>query len=307
MPSESSGGKRRGPSLSKLKAVMMLIGFLLFLPLAQVEAQPSVFSTTIISPTQGQTFLDRSVTVNARITLHYWEFLSEDKYSFQPVCYVDGQPYGVFGRMSVSVEKGDMVKTLAVANCEIVLNGLTQGEHTVEIKGTGSASWLLLFGDVNERLHDSVVFFVNLGVAPSVSIYGLYTSATGEAIFNVITNRADALVSYSLDRLANVTLPQSLAVQMGSAHSYRYNVSLSGLADGLHEVKVFAVDVLGNAGVAVSDFRINTTSPTPPAAPAEQPELPITALVAGAATVAAICLGLVAYFLRRKSKRRSEA
>jgi hypothetical protein len=276
---------------------MMLVGFLLFLPITQVEAS-LFFSTTILSPVQGQIFLGGSVTVNVRITLRYPQFYTSD-YAFQPVCYLDGQRSGLMN--VVSVEQGDMVKTLAVANCKLVLNYLRQGEHTIEIKGTG----LVPSRVYEERLSSEVVvFFVNLGVAPSVSVSGLYTTATGQVIFNIITNRADAVVSYSLDRLANVTLPQSLAVQMGSAHQYKYNVSLSGLADGRHYVKVFVVDNLGNAGVAVSEFRINTTSLAPPAAPTQQSELPITAaLVAGAAIAAAICLGLVAYFLRHNGKR----
>jgi hypothetical protein len=283
--------------LSKLKVAMMLVGFLLFLPITQVEAS-LFFSTTILSPVQGQIFLGGSVTVNVRITLRYPQFYTSD-YAFQPVCYLDGQRSGLMN--VVSVEQGDMVKTLAVANCKLVLNYLRQGEHTIEIKGTG----LVPSRVYEERLSSEVVvFFVNLGVAPSVSVSGLYTTATGQVIFNIITNRADAVVSYSLDRLANVTLPQSLAVQMGSAHQYKYNVSLSGLADGRHYVKVFVVDNLGNAGVAVSEFRINTTSLAPPAAPTQQSELPITAaLVAGAAIAAAICLGLVAYFLRHNGKR----
>jgi hypothetical protein len=283
--------------LSKLKVAMMLVGFLLFLPITQVEAS-LFFSTTILSPVQGQIFLGGSVTVNVRITLRYPQFYTSD-YAFQPVCYLDGQRSGLMN--VVSVEQGDMVKTLAVANCKLVLNYLRQGEHTIEIKGTG----LVPSRVYEERLSSEVVvFFVNLGVAPSVSVSGLYTTATGQVIFNIITNRADAVVSYSLDRLANVSLPQDLAVQMGSAHQYKYNVSLGGLADGRHYVKVFVVDNLGNAGVAVSEFRINTTSLAPPAAPTQQSELPITAaLVAGAAIAAAICLGLVAYFLRHNGKR----
>jgi hypothetical protein len=292
--------------MKRLTAVVMLIGFLLFLPLTQVEAQSLYFSTTIISPTQGQTFLSSSVTVNAKITLHYWEKrLDRDIYSFHPVCYVDGQPYG---GMNVFVEQGDMVNTIAFANCKTVLMYLTQGEHTVEIKGTGSA-FLIPGRPFDERLSSEVVvFFVNLGVAPSVSISGLYTTATGQVIFNVITNKMDAVVSYSLDWLANVTLPQDLAVQMGSALQYKYNVSLSGLADGRHYVKVFAVDNLGNAGVAVSEFRVNIISPTPPAAPTQQPEPFPTTLVMSAVVVVAVvvCVGLLAYFTKF-SKRRHPA
>jgi parallel beta-helix repeat protein len=86
---------------------------------------------------------------------------------------------------------------------------------------------------------------------------------------------------YSLDGEANVTVTGSGALA---------NVTLADVANGVHNVTVYANNTYGNMASETVNFTVAKPSPFP------------TALVATAsgASAAAVCLGLLVYFKRRK-------
>ena len=284
--------------MSKLK-IIMLIGFLSLMPLSQVEAQSSVFSTILVHPSQEQTYQSDSITVRAKITMKYYGGIESYSYSFHPVCYLDGKP---IGQITASVQNGDMIDTMAIAYCEKVLEGLTQGEHTIQIKGT--ARYVVSIGpragQFSHLLSSNIVSFnINLGT-PKISILSSNNYNTSQPTLNFTTNRADAVVSYSLNGQEQVTLPQSKAVPV--QNGYRYDVTLTGLEDGSHTITVYATD---NLGQTEKTFNINTGSIQTAAAtekPAQQPELPTTTLIVGAAIAAAIIAATSLLLIRKKHK-----
>jgi hypothetical protein len=96
---------------------------------------------------------------------------------------------------------------------------------------------------------------------------------------NFTTNRPANWIGYSLDGQDNVTVTG--------------NISLSGLAVGLHNVTVYANDSLGNVGVSETvNFTVTSESfPTAPVA--------IGSLV----LIVVVCAGLLVYFKKRNLKK----
>jgi N-acetylneuraminic acid mutarotase len=95
---------------------------------------------------------------------------------------------------------------------------------------------------------------------------------------NFTVNKAVSWMGYSLDSQENVTV-------MG-------NTTLAGLADGLHNVTVFARDEFENTGASEILF-FTVELPLPEISP-------ILPVVASAATVAVVGVGLLVYFKKRK-------
>jgi len=102
-----------------------------------------------------------------------------------------------------------------------------------------------------------------------------YTSSNVSLVFAV--NKAASWIGYSLDGQDNVTVAG--------------NVTISGLASGLHNVTVYAKDEFGNTGASGTIYFTI----------AKEPEPFPTALVAtaSAASVAIIGIGLLVYFRKR--------
>jgi hypothetical protein len=292
--------------LLKLKIVIFLIAILLASTIPFTAAQFSIsYSITIESPVQGATYNSDSVNVKLK-TEPYSNNLIYTVFDID--CYLDNQFYS---KVPLNEWTYDISKMCSSG--EIVLH-ISQGEHKIEIKGKGS---------VNNYWHEgeailspvSVSFFVNLGDVPNVFVSCLNEYPTNQAALNITTNAVDADVFYSLDGLGNVSLPQNQAVKvtqnfggnLPTSVSYRYSITLSGLADGQHVLKAYAIDMFANTGVTESNFAVNTGTSTQqtseqsskPTAP-----LPITIIV-GAAIAAAImgaALVMVLHFKHKPEK-----
>ena len=108
-----------------------------------------------------------------------------------------------------------------------------------------------------------------------------YTSS--EVTLNFTVNRPVEWTSYSLDGQNNVTVTS--------------NTTLTGLAVGLHNVTVYALDKYGNIGATET---INFTVAVPVPEPEPFPTAPVAA--ASIASVAAISAILLVYFKKHKHK-----
>jgi hypothetical protein len=151
-------------------------------------------------------------------------------------------------------------------------------------------------------LQSSVVsFFVNLGVAPSVSVSGLSQYITSSAALNITTDCSEATVSYCLDGLDNVTLSQSQVVAV--SEGVQYNVTLSDLADGEHSLTAYAMDSFGNTGAATHSFTVNTATPTPTATPRHSQPIPPLAWIAGASIAVVVIVASILLLIYRRRKQ----
>ena len=125
----------------------------------------------------------------------------------------------------------------------------------------------------------SVINFTIDTIAPIVSILSLenktYYSPKVKLDFNV--SESSSQVIYSLDRKENVTLSE--------------NTVLTGLANGDHNVTVYAVDEAGNIASQTIYFSIAEPFPTVPAT---------------AVAVTLLATGLLVYFKKRRMKSGDE-
>jgi hypothetical protein len=94
-------------------------------------------------------------------------------------------------------------------------------------------------------------------------------------MLNFTTDQPISRIGYCLDGNANVTIAG--------------NTILTGLADGEHNITVYATDLAGNTG-ASENLHFNVEVPKP---------FPTTLLAASALTVAIISAGLLVYFKKR--------
>ena len=94
---------------------------------------------------------------------------------------------------------------------------------------------------------------------------------------NVTTSEPVSWMSYSLDDGDQVTINQ--------------NITLANMTGGLHELKIFANDTLGNLA---SSKTINFTIAEP------LQSFPTTIVAASVITVAVVGVGLLVYFKKRK-------
>jgi hypothetical protein len=116
-------------------------------------------------------------------------------------------------------------------------------------------------------------------VIPTISVASPQnaTYSSSKLSLNFTLNKPVDWMGYSLDGQQKATLTS--------------NTTLIGLSNGLHNITVYANDTYGNMGASETvTFRVDVPEPFP------------TALVATAsgASAAAVCLGLLVYFKKRK-------
>jgi hypothetical protein len=116
---------------------------------------------------------------------------------------------------------------------------------------------------------------------------------------------------------------ETSSLRSGSGEAYWFNSTVSVLEEGEHSFYVAAAAtfhvssniIVGpgspSPGSGFSDivhFVVDTTSPRVPSEPSSSESFPITQIASAAiiASVAVVSFGLVAYLLRRKSKRRNQ-
>ncbi len=151
------------------------------------------------------------------------------------------------------------------------LLGLSEGVHTIRVYVNGTAG--------NMGCSEMVSFTVDT-LPPHIEILSpeMRQYNTTSVSLSILINEGASWIGYSLDGQANVTIAG--------------NVTLSGLADGLHGVVVYAADMVGNVAVSEVWFTVATPEPFPEIFP-----LGIAAVIVG------VGAALFIYFARLRKKK----
>ncbi len=155
------------------------------------------------------------------------------------------------------------------------LKTIPEGSHSIVIYATETGLYNVRYTIYDFAISNS--WTVNFAIdtsSPHITILSPQNLdyAASSVPLEFAVNEPISKVMYSLDWQVNVTVAG--------------NVTLSGLSDGEHTMKVYAWDEAGNVGVSETF----TVEPFP------------MTLVAVVASAAAVSFGLVAIFLRRKRK-----
>jgi hypothetical protein len=183
-------------------------------------------------------------------------------------------------------------------NGDYLLKDLSNGYHRLTIFAEAEY-YRIAIGTYRVSSNASVGFFVDTGVAPSVSIEASPQYDTNEVSFNISTNVGDSKIFYSLDGQANVSVPEDRL--SGDSESCRCSIVLFGVEHGFHTLSVFAKDGMGNTGKAEAAFTVEPND----VLLAEQPFLNVL-IAALAIALAVISIVLLFYFRKRKGKRGSQ-
>jgi hypothetical protein len=166
-----------------------------------------------------------------------------------------------------------------VMNSQTILEGLTEGAHTLQVTASCRSYYLSNTGGgtLYYRSYGTRSGVVNFTVVypPQISILSLEnkTYETSNIELNFTVNELVSKIEYSLDGQENVTVAG--------------NATLTGLADGLHNVTIYATDTDGNIGTSETVYF--TIKP-----------FPTTLVVATTASVTVISVCLIVYFKKRK-------
>jgi hypothetical protein len=136
---------------------------------------------------------------------------------------------------------------------------------------------------------------------PSVSILSLKNATIngGEVQLDFrVTDQSLSWVGYSLDDKGNVTIDMTTLVQHSLSpyiQTWSGNLTLAGLANGSHDLKVYTRDIAGNEGLSkIIHFTLSQETKSQP-----EPTTIVVITVASAVAVA-IAAGLLFYFKKRK-------
>ena len=259
-----------------------------------VQAQPSPYTRptspiiTIASPT-NRTYNMNSLPLNVTIrTRNNYDEITEGMTTVILVTYrLDGQPNRPIGnKTSVGywyginpIHADYVLGEYTNFSASTVVSELTEGLHTltarVQYDGTFSSG-----SDLNTHfVSESTVFFRIDFVPQNVSILlpENNTYAPDGMPLQFFIDEPASWTGYSLDGQGNITVTE--------------NVTLPELSVGQHTLIVYANDTAGNPAVSQTVFFS-----------VEKPEetFPIILVVASVITFVVVCVGLLAYFKKRK-------
>lgn len=166
-------------------------------------------------------------------------------------------------------------------NSSLNLENLEDGVHSVQIHAACEGAVLEWHGlwqrQVFYNCSSDIVYFTVDGTSPVIVIMPVAnkTYTVADIPLNFTLNEPASQITYSLDGQANVTITG--------------NATLTGLSGGGHNVTVYATDNVGNTGVSETvDFSVEVPFAT-------------TMVIAPAAFVAVLGVGLAVYFRKRKN------
>lgn len=161
---------------------------------------------------------------------------------------------------------------------------LPDGEYSVVITAIGKGYYVEGAPYITQTWYHFVmttVSVINFTIAtpPEVSVLSPLnmTYDSSDVHLNFTVNKEPSLIKYSLDGQDNST--------------FYGNTTLTGLANGGHNITIYVWDVAGNLGVSES-ISFNITKPE---------SFPTSFVIASVASVAAIGIGILVYFRKRKS------
>ena len=230
-----------------------------------------------------------------------WEYEEnhEWNYAVSIIVMIDGKPW--------------LRDTWTKNPASISLEGLSNGGHTLELTATAKAKFSGRREGYSSQQGSSGVIQFQVDIPPpSIRfITGQETfeasSSTADVPLNFTVNELVSWVGYSLDE-KNVVTVNNYLVSTEWFGTDNYQLVVIGVPAGVHSVTVYAEDTAGNRGES-EPFIFTITQETPPEteqASTPSPTATTSATSAIIASTAAVSFGLLAYFLKRKTKR-SEA
>lgn len=156
------------------------------------------------------------------------------------------------------------------------LTDLSQGSHNITV-WVRAEQFMLSYYQYVWSIFQTVSFTID-SIPPRITILSSETQVynTSDMPLDFAVNEAISRISYVLDGHENITVTG--------------NTTLTGLANGDHNLTIYAIDEAGNIGVSdIVYFMVDV------------PELfPTTLIIASISVVAIAGLGLVVYFRKRK-------
>jgi hypothetical protein len=229
------------------------------------------------SPMNNDTFCVNTVLLNLTVTKPD-NWLIHGGYAAQQILWSIN--YQLDGNFSDPViVNSDLAFPL---DYSVNLTNLTDGVHSLKVYAHASG-WVIQISCAHEyqvpiNSSSNTVYFTVDTTSPRITILSLenQTYYTSNVPLNFTVNEVTTQISYSLDGQNNVTLTG--------------NTTLTGLSNGLHNVTVYASDELENTGASETiSFRV-----------AEEPFPVAPVAAASVAAIAAVGVGLLVYFKKRK-------
>jgi len=265
-------------SNKKLTVLVLILALLVltvagtqFVNLGRADPIPALYTKLTIENPQNTTYNVNTVTLNFSVeslSFYQWRHFS---YS------LDGKELKLIDNLTVDSEEfipinPGIYRELLRGNC--VLSNLSEGLHNVTVYLIRDASTAdIHYGEAFPLANAQ--FKIDT-TPPNVSILSLenktYYSPVIEIDFTVTESASQ--VTYSLDGKENVTISE--------------NTLLTGLANGDHNVTVYAMDKAGNAASQTIYFTIAEPFPTVPVA------------VASMVIVAVACVGILLYLRKNR-------
>jgi hypothetical protein len=255
---------------------------------------------TLISvkyPENGMQFSVRTITLRFSLNLSLWypDYLSEYNPSYS--CNVSSIQYYLDGEFAGDLT--EIPQDSKFISLSTTLDGLADGEHSLEIKTTTNGRYWHQVGgfeagdtpawdDSDAPIYDSsgLVNFTIKITSPSVSVLSPVnkTYDVSDVPLSFTVKEPISQINYSLDGKEDLLI-------LG-------NTTLTGLANGDHNLTVYAKDEAGNIGVSKTIFfSIKVPEPFPTT---------LAATVSGA-SIAVIALGLLVYLKKRHTKSGEQA
>ena len=196
--------------------------------------------------------------------------------------------YSLDGMTEITLADGDEYYNREPLNFEGTLDGLSEGNHSLEVYVHGVSFYnpdgRLCGPEADYYLSASYkVQFIVDTIPPSISLLSIenktYDSVDVPLDFAV---NEPAQISYCLDDQANVTIDG--------------NTTLTDLSYGAHTLVLYASDIAGNTGTSET-VTFTIAQKTEPSEP-----LPTTLIVASVASVAVVGAGLIIYFIKIRKR-----
>jgi hypothetical protein len=277
--------KRKALALTLIMALLAVAGTqLVNLGKADPIAPPSNLTIEIFSP-QNAVYYTNAITLNFTIARNGW--MNSVRYS------LDGGGFGIVTNFTeISREPmppmeptGELWQEYSWTRYTFmgskVFHGLSDRNHSLSVYygyEDPDDKRFLAYGD------PVTVYFVIDTSPPEIRILSAEneTYNTSDIPLNFTVNKEISWTAYRLDNGVNVAIDG--------------NTTLTGLAEGLHSIVIYANDTAGNMGVSeTTTFTI--TKPEP------QPEPFPTTLIAAAVLVAVVAgAGLWLLYLRRQNR-----
>ena len=158
---------------------------------------------------------------------------------------------------------------------------IPEGQHNIAVHATGSGWYLNGLYSHDFNIHgSSPVNFVIDTIPPNVTVLSMENKTYGssDVPLNFVVTEPFSQVTYSLDGQDNVTIAG--------------NTTLTGLANGAHNLTVFATDVAGNTG-ASEPITFTVAGET-------QKSFSTTAIAASTSAAIIVGVGLAVYLTKAK-------